>query len=74
MRKPFVLKYENVVWEEDEEKLQAWKDGRTGTLVLVRRKLTDRLPDRRRGDAADLAAGLRAQSLPHVRDMSCAPI
>jgi len=34
MRKPFVLKFENVVWEEDEEKLQAWKDGRTGYPIV----------------------------------------
>lgn len=30
MGKPFNLKYENVVWEYDDDKLQAWKDGRTG--------------------------------------------
>jgi len=67
MRKPFVLKFENVVWEEDEEKLQAWKDGRTGASAICGLALMARLPDRRRGDATDLPAGLRPQSLPHVR-------
>ena len=67
MRKPFVLKYESVVWEEDEEKLQAWKDGKTGAFCLAASALTIRLPDCRRRHAPDLAAGLRPQPLSHVR-------
>jgi deoxyribodipyrimidine photo-lyase len=34
MRKPFQLKYESMVWEDDDEKLQAWKDGRTGYPIV----------------------------------------
>lgn len=34
MGKPFNLKFDNIVWEESEEKLQAWKDGKTGFPIV----------------------------------------
>ncbi|KAM0753516.1 hypothetical protein T439DRAFT_322411 [Meredithblackwellia eburnea MCA 4105] len=34
MCRPFLLKYDDVVWEENEEHLQAWKDGRTGFPIV----------------------------------------
>lgn len=34
MGRPFQEKYAAVKWEEDEEKLQAWKDGRTGVPIV----------------------------------------
>ena len=34
MGRPFNLKFDNIVWEDSPEKLQAWKDGRTGFPVV----------------------------------------
>ncbi|ORY51765.1 DNA photolyase, FAD-binding/Cryptochrome [Leucosporidium creatinivorum] len=34
MGRPFNLKYENVVWEHNDEHFQAWKDGRTGFPIV----------------------------------------
>lgn len=34
MGRPFNLKYENMVWEDNDEHFQAWKDGRTGFPIV----------------------------------------
>jgi deoxyribodipyrimidine photo-lyase len=34
MGRPFLEKFANVQWEVNEEKLNAWKDGRTGFPIV----------------------------------------
>lgn len=34
MGKPFVLKFERVVWEYDEKLFTAWKEGKTGFPIV----------------------------------------
>lgn len=32
--RPFNLKFDNIVWEENDQHFQAWKDGRTGFPIV----------------------------------------
>jgi deoxyribodipyrimidine photo-lyase len=34
MGRPFLEKFDDVVWEKDEEGLQKWKDGKTGIPIV----------------------------------------
>jgi deoxyribodipyrimidine photolyase len=34
MSRPFNLKFDDIVWEQNTENLQAWKDGKTGFPIV----------------------------------------
>lgn len=34
MSRPFNLKFDDIVWEQSAENLQAWKDGKTGFPIV----------------------------------------